>query len=1031
MIAPRNNPAPLAPLRVHSGGSMVRGTATVEALVARAAELGCRQLALTDVNSLCSAPAFWKAALREGIEPILGAELHHRGRKLLALVTSDAGYTNLCRAVTATARDDAPGLLADPARRKGLEVVLLDAPDPAGLAGRDLSGVHVAYDPVAMGRPAATRAARTAERLGLPLVGTASALLGEPRDADLAGVLAAIRLGCTVTDVPADQLPPPGAHLRGPEQLAAELAGTADAAEGNRRLAERCAGFSLLPRQPVFPRFDASDAGGPAARLRQLCREGLARRYGARPPAGAEPRLQRELDLIQRMGFVEYFLVVWDIVQYARGREAPVAGRGSGASSLVAYLLGITNVCPLTYEIPFERFLHPQREDFPDLDVDFCWRIRDEVIDYAFDRWGRQQAAMVCTHNTFQPRSALREAARAFGYSDRQISDGTALAEGPHRRQLTDLARRMVGLVHHLSVHPGGVVIGREPIDHYAPIETAAKGVPIAQYDKHGVKDIGLVKLDLLGNRNLSTVRYACGLIRDRHGRSIDIESLPPDDPPTVARLRAGDTIGCNQLESPAMRHLLKMMRPSGTADVMKALALIRPGAASIGMKEAFIRRLRGQEPVPTGHGPTDAVLAGTGGVMLYEDDVMLAAAAMLGCDLPTADRFRKAVQKCHDDAERLELSQRFLAGCRANGVEGDYAKAMWVQMAKFNAYSFCRAHAGSYALLAWAGAWLKTHYPLEFWTAALNNNQSMYPPRMYLQCARRDGVGATLPNVNRSGEQFTIDHDEDTLRVGLGFVDDLGPAGAARILDARADGPFASLTDFLQRTALGRNETRNLVLCGGFDFTGRTRPTLMMELNLYFSAGPGRGGRHPGDARRGGTLFGRSTWAAPAVPALTDDYTWHRKFADEFRILGLAVRQHPLAPWRDALAGRVDADSRHLPGRIGRAVTLAGMIEARRTVRTDRGETMMFLTFDDEFGPFEVTVFPDALRRQNIPLDRYGPYIIQGTAEQQFDSVTVTAQHLRRAPDRATPAPSNKTLANPDPGAQSPCNPCVGPRPT
>jgi len=825
------------------------------------------------------------------------------------------------------------------------------------------------------------------------LAATGKALIADPDDMDVARLLTAIRGRTTFEAVRDTQLPHPRAYLRDSDRLRRQLVAFPDAVRNNRLLADRCAAWRFLPRGHVFPAFECPDGLTAGDYLRRLCRDGIARRYGSAPPAGADSRLVRELGLIERMGFVEYFLVVWDIVSYARRRSAGVTGRGSGASSLVAYLLGITNVCPLTYRIPFERFLHEGREDFPDLDVDFCWRIRDDVIDYAISRWGEDHVAMVSMHTTFQPPSAVRETAKAFGMSEKQVtrwvdrgaeeseleeasSDG---AKNP-RIAIRGLSRRILGLPHNLSVHPGGIVIGRKTIDHYVPIQRSAKGVMITQYDKDGVEDVGLVKLDLLGNRNLSTVRYACDLLAGR-GVQVDAESLPSDDPATLETLRTADTVGCNQLESPAMRHLLKMLRPSGMRDVMKALALIRPGAASIGMKEVFVRRHRGLEAAPPAPAAVERILGATHGVMLYEDDVMLVAAAMLGDNLTDGDRFRRAVQKCPDDAARLALSRDFLARCRANGIDEEFAKAMWVQMAKFNAYSFCRAHAASYAALAYAGAYLKTHYPLEFWVAALNNNQSMYHPRVYVEQAKRAGVRFAGPDVNRSGEEFTI--DDGLIRVGLNFVSGLGPVSVATILDRRRRRPYASLTDFLRRTGLGREEGRALVLCGALDFTGRRRPTLMAELDLFFGVGP--------------RLRDRDELllpAEPTVPDVAEDYAAARKYADQRHILGISIGEHVMALFRPRLAGLVDADSRDIPGRIGRPIRLAGLLEAARTTSTGTGGTVRFLTLDDEFGLFEVTIFPDAAA--NIHLARrYGPYVVEGTVEDQYDSLSVSARRV------------------------------------
>jgi DNA-directed DNA polymerase III PolC len=982
----------IAPLHVRSGYSLCRGTALPARLVERARRLGHTCLALTDVNNLCAATHFWKQACRAGLRPILGAELRCGRCAAVALVAADVGYENLCRAISRIHRrganlpEEDGALIGDLAElSEGLHVLVEDAGIAGKLlaAGMEAGRLWLGIDPATQPYAQIRRLVDCGGRLGVGLAATGRALLADPVEYEAARLLAAIRSGCTYEEAQPRHLPHPKAFLKSPGVLAGQLVELPRAARNNERLVEECSAFRLLPREPVFPRFSCPDGLSAAMYLRRLCYRGMQRRYGPLPPEPARQRLERELRLIDRLGFSEYFLVVWDIVRYARRHNAPVAGRGSGASSIVAYALGITNVCPIAYDIPFERFLHEQREDFPDLDVDFCWRIRDDAIDYAFDRWGTDHVAMVCTHNTFQPRSAFRETAKAVGLSNDQISRMMERGDYDGRSEhVAALSRQIVGLPHLLSVHPGGIVITRRPVDHYVPVQPAPKGVMITQYDKNGIEDIRLVKLDLLGNRNLSTIRYACDLIAARTGNAIDIEALPTDDPATIGLLRSADTVGCNQLESPAMRHLLRMMQPGDTRDVMKILALIRPGAASIGMKEVFVRRHRGLSPVPPAPPQVEGLLRNTCGVMLYEDDVMLVAAAMIGSNLPEADRFRKAVQTCSDDRRRLELSRRFLRRCTANGIDLEFAKSMWVQMAKFNAYSFCRAHAASYALLAYAGAYLRTHYPLEFWVACLNNNQSMYHPRVYVEHAKRDGVTFLLPDVNRSEEEFSL--DGGAVRVGLNFVAGLGPAGIERILKQRRRRPFEGLSDFLYRTRLGEAEARALILCGAFDAFGRTRPTRMMELHLFLA---GRGGEHPG----GATLLP----AAPTIPDAPGDYDDRRKALNERRVLGISVRGHVMALFRPVLKGQVDADSRLLPERIGRRVRIAGVLEARRSTPTQSGRKMLFLTFEDEFGLFEVTVFPGALKRLRRGLNRYGPYVVSGKVEDQYGAVTISAESI------------------------------------
>ncbi|MBV8879725.1 MAG: DNA polymerase III subunit alpha, partial [Planctomycetaceae bacterium] len=560
------------------------------------------------------------------------------------------------------------------------------------------------------------------------------------------------------------------AHVADVASPEAYLRTDVDADPDADRIAESC-DWSFLPAPKVFPK----DRGG-MERLRALCAAALPWRY----PGGApRERIEHELGVIGRLGYADYFVVVHDIVKYSRDRGLPVAGRGSGASSVVAYLLGITNVCPVAYELPFERFLHEGRADYPDIDVDFSWRVRDDVIDHVFERFG--DVAMVSTHITFQHRSAFREAAKAFGYSDDQV---TLLQKGrvnvPDRATLERAAAALLGLPRHLSVHPGGIVLRPDGV---APLERAEKGVIVTQYDKDTVEAAGLVKIDLLGNRALSTIRETVEIVEEKTGVRLDVEKLPVDGP-SLRLLREARTLGCNQLESPAMRSLIRMMRPADAKGLMKALALIRPGAASCGMKEAFVRRERGLEPVPP-----RGLLPDTHEIMLYEDDAMLVASALTGLSLAEGDRFRRRIQKLRTDDERRAVSKEFLDLAVRHGTDPEVAKDLWIQMAKFTGFSFCRAHAASYGVLAWASVWLAAHHPVAHWVAALNNNQGLYDARVYLEQAKREGVEVRLPCAQKSGLEFR--EEDGAIRVGFNRVFGIEQREIERILEAR---PFASL---------------------------------------------------------------------------------------------------------------------------------------------------------------------------------------------------------------------------------------------
>jgi DNA polymerase III alpha subunit len=750
------------------------------------------------------------------------------------------------------------------------------------------------------------------DRTGLAAVDARHVYFARPGDWKVHKLLSAIRQNTLWEHV--EGLAPPDAFLTyDPDEFEAD--------------------WEFLPAPKVFPKFPGD--------LRDLCRRGLAWRYPSNPPV---ERLHRELEVIEKLGYADYFLVVHDIVRHSREKGVPVAGRGSGASSVVAYCLGITNVDPIEFDLPFERFLHEGRRDYPDLDVDFCWRIRDDILEYVFARF--PDAAMVSTHITFQHRSAFREAAKAFGFSDDQV---TALQRGrvsvPELPRLRAAAQAILGFPRHLSVHPGGVVLRPDGV---APMQPAEKGVIVTQYDKDSVEEAGLVKIDLLGNRALSTIRETVDVVERTAGRRIDVERLPVD-PETVALLREGRTLGCNQLESPAMRALLRMTRPADAKGVMQALALIRPGAASGGMKEKFVRRVRGLEPSPGG------LLADTHGVMLYEDDAMIVASALAGLTLPEGDRFRRRVQKARTDEERLAISREFLARC----PDPEVAKGFWVQMAKFNEFSFCRAHAASYGVLAWASAWLAAHHPVAHWVGALNNNQGLYDARVYLEQAKREGIRVLLPCVRKSGVEFR--EEQGAIRVGLGRIRELEQREIDAIFEGR---PFESLGDFLARTHLSKPSIRNLVLCGALDWTGIPRPRMLMR-----------------------ALSGLRE--SPPVP----DFSEEEKFARELEILGLSARRHILS----YLAPPREVDSRSLPERVGRRVTILGIMATARVTVTAREEPMEFLTLEDEHGIFEVVLFPKVFRRCRPLVGTLGPYEVTGRVERKYDVLALNAERVGR----------------------------------
>lgn len=998
------------PLRVRSRHSIHLGASSIEALVRKATRFGAKAIALTDESNLYGAVEFFEAAPKAGVKPVLGARLTTDRARATLLVTDARGYANLCRLISARNLDEGFDLAAGLEELHGGLFLLLDDPVLLERLARGVGPENLRAEIV---RPSGSEREEralfaAAKRAGVKPVASSDVFFAEPGEFELHEALVAIGENRLLDEVHARLDPRRAAYLRSPEEMQRLFRDVPEALAETVRVAEACE-FDLLGRKPVFPKLGADSA----ARLRREAERGARRIYAKITPF-VRRRLERELDLIIHKGFADYFLVVADIVRHARSLGTPVAGRGSGASSLVAYSLGITNVDPLRYNLPFERFLNERRADFPDLDVDFCWRLRDDVIGYVFERYGETHVAMVSCAAHYRARGSVREGLKLLGVPERLITKiasrlgtglprrkwGTLPAEPETVERAVRLARLIEGCPRCISVHCGGVVITPDPISHHAPLQRAEKGVVIVQYDKDAVRAVGLVKLDLLGNRALTNIAESARL------SGVDTEGIPEDDAETAVLLAKGDTLGVNQLESPAMRRLLTELAPTFQKEkargLMQVLALIRPGAASLGMKETFVRRARGIEPVPPLDPRIDSFLKETHGVMVYEDDALLVAAELAGLDPARADRFRRAVTKCRSDEERLRISRAFLSLCERNGAAPKLAADLWVQMAKFNSYSFCRAHAASYARLAWQNAYMKAHHPAEFWIGALSNNQGLYDRWVYAEEARRTGVKTLPPCVNHSDVEFTL--ERDSIRTGLGIIKGLSRRAVDSIVNEARKRPFEGLVDLLDRTRAGIQETESLVRVGALDFTGRTRPELLWELRLRQRVGKYKK-RRP---RANALLFETGTAPESNGPCL-GDYPEMRKWRDEWMLTGLSFRWHPVAPFRRALEERDVQRSSCLHERIGalkeQRVRIAGLLATARLTHTSRNRQMLFLTLSDEDGLTEVVAMPAVYARLKFQIDEgvSGILIASGRAESNYGALNLMAESVTAFRPRGT----------------------------
>jgi DNA-directed DNA polymerase III PolC len=1046
-------------LHVHSWYSLLEAASSPEALLDRAAAYGYSTLALTDTNNLYGAMAFSEAAAKQGIRPMIGACLRQNRSRCVALIADASGYRSLCRIISGLNLGEAKAHGWPPV---GVEQLLNENSDglhllvdDEGLAER----LRGAFGPrlwIEIIRPPQSplheqRLLECARRLGLPLIASTAVHFATPDEYHAFRLATAVRRIMLLEQLPRRLTIAPEHHLVDADTFRRRFHDLPEALRNTQLLAEQLRS-SVLPCEVILPPPRVPRSLDANRYLEALCERGLRRREIGDSLA-ARQRLREELAVISATNLAGYFLIVRDIALYARRKNHSMALRGSAGNSLVCYLLEITDVDPLRFDLPLERFLHPGRSDLPDIDLDFDWKVRDDVIDYVFRRHGEKHTARISSHLFLQPRSAFRESGKVHGLSNQQISAlletldarvsriveedtppssfppqpaaqaraALACAAGwgapprsfplePERwPAIVRDARVLLGRPHHLSIHPGGVVITPGPIENHAPLQWAPKGVVMTQFDKDSVEYVGLVKIDLLGNRALATVDEALEWLRgtghgaalhrcdtDAHGLKHQCSSPPhpcksvrypcsaapwpillDDRLDTLQILQAGDTLGVNQLESPAMRHLLIEMQPTCVDDVIQSLALIRPGAASIGAKECFIRRRHGLDSVRVAHASLEPILRETMGLMVYEDDGLSVIQALTGLPGPDADRFRKRVSKHRTEVEALELTKEFLVACDRNGIPRPAAEEMWVQLAKFNNYSFCKSHAVSYGLIAWKAVTLKARYPLAFWTAALNNNQGMYPRRVYIEAIKRAGIPLRLPCVNRSRGPFSV--DDGAIRTGLEAIASLDEALRDKILLERdRDGPYQCLTDFRRRVLPGPEALALLIRSGALDFTRRPRPALFLEADLQDQI-------RPGDELFANDLA--ENWSP-------SDYGTVRRFRDEFELLGFITGPPLMSLFRPRVPdGQIC--SRDLAANIGKRVRLSGLVATARHTPTSDGRDMQFVTLEDEWGLIEVTLFPGTC--EPVAYLAMGPYTATGRVEEKYGVVTLTAEKFER----------------------------------
>jgi DNA-directed DNA polymerase III PolC len=985
-------------LNTHSAYSLLRGLPLPVELAQAAHAAGMPALALTDYRTLTGAVEFVRACHDFEVRPLLGLDLETVAGKLTLLAADAEGWSNLCRLSSAAA------LAAPEDTRCSLDQLNTFAPGLIAIASGNshpeaLKEIYTGALYLGMSDPQhGVELSRLAAQLSLPTVAHWPIYFLRPDQASLQRTLTSIR-----TLQPLDKLSPQAcasadAFFASEAEMEKRFQHFPKALENTLSVAERCQ-FELPLGVPHMPTVALPAGQTPTQALRLKAEAGARQLYGQITPE-IQAHLDHEIEVISTMGFEPIFLIVEDILNFARQQGIPYSSRGSAASSLVAHCLGITSPDPLRLNLYFERFLNSARSTPPDIDTDLCSRRRDEVIEHVFATYGADRVAMVATINRFRPRSALNDVAKAHGLSSEKIRamtaqlphafwarmESTQTSEEPINayaelsstyaqpidQQIFSEAAALLKLPRHLSVHAGGLIVAPGKLTDLVPVmRSGNKGMLITQFDLDSLEALGLVKIDLLGIRGLTVLGDIGEFIQQKKPaeyttRLAVLDAVPKEDTATSDRIETGQTIGCFQIESPGMRTTLREIHARTEDDLMAALALYRPGPLKGGLKDAFVRRFQGKEPVLHIHPALAPYLDHTFGVILYQEQVLRIAHEIAGFSLADADLLRRAMSHFDSGGHMKELQQKFVNEALAkSNIPIETGERLWEMMAAFSGYGFPQAHAASYAQVAWRSAWCKTHFPAEFMAAVLANWGGYYSQRVYLSEARRLGLTVHPPHVNHSSRNFIAEKNSQDLYMGLDQVKGLTHRTLTRILQYR---PFHTLEEFLSQVDPRPVEAECLARVDAFHGMLSIPAALKRLQQGSWSSGQM-------------SLF---SWETPAL----EDWDLAQKAAAQEEILGLSVESHPLDLIREKIQAVGAITIMEALEQIGHQVTVVGVRQASHRSRTARGETMMFLTLEDLTGLLDTVLFPDVYRSARTALHEYSaPVLITGVIE--MDSST------------------------------------------
>jgi DNA polymerase-3 subunit alpha len=1044
-------------LHVHSHYSLLDGLPKIDQLLDYVKELGMDSVALTDHGVLYGAIEFYKKAKERDVKPIIGAEVYVAFEKmdqrrpniddkryhLVLLAKNEEGYKNLVKLITKAhlggfyykPRVDekllakhSRGLIALSACLQGkiprliLSKKIEEAEKMAlkyqEIFGKDNFYLELQYHPNIKEQKTANEGLISiSKKYGIPLVATNDIHYLKPEDAEAQDILMLINTGSDPNDPERLTLKADDFSIRSPKEMEEAFKDLPEAIENTQKIAALC-DFQFDLGKTKLPYFEIPNGKTPNEYLKDLCYQGLKSRFSEHPSKEVLDRLKYELSVIGQTGFAPYFLIVQDFVNWAKENRIVVGpGRGSVGGSLVAYLLNITNINPLKHNLLFERFLNPARVSLPDIDLDFTDRRRDEVIDYVAQKYGRDKVAQIITFGTMAARAVIRDVGRALGYTYsycdqvakmipfgftldqtlKRVSEFKQLYETEEQgKRLIDLARKLEGVARHASTHACGVVISAQPLSDYVPLQHPTQNEEniVTQYEMHSIEDLGLLKMDFLGLKNLTIIEDTLSRIYVvRDGLKVDIENIPFDDKKTFKLLQNGNTKGIFQLEGDGMTRYLKELKPTEFEDIVAMIALYRPGP--IELIPTYIHRKHKKEKIEYLHPKLESILKSTYGIIVYQEQLMQVARELGGFSLAEADILRKAVGK-KIRSLLLEQEERMINGMLKSGIKKEVAQKIWEWVLPFARYGFNKAHSTAYATIAYQTAYLKTHYPVEFMASLLTSEKADVERIAILigEC-KKMGIEVLPPSINESLKNFTVIPKENKIRFGLLAIKNVGSNVVDAIVEEKKNnGPFQSIGDFIQRVSckdLNKKSLESLIKAGVFDELGERKELLENLEKLLECARETQKTKING--QKGlfdNAQFNNEISLAPVSPA-----TSFEKLSWEKELLGLYITSHPLENYRRIFETKTFSLSKITNTLVNKKVRVGGIISGIKKILTKNGKPMLFVKLEDLTDKTEVVVFPGIIEKNPTVFQENKIVFVKGRVDNRNGDPKIIADEV------------------------------------